>query len=174
MLTMLLGGLWHGASWSFALWGALHGGFLVVNRLWGHLPLRHWLASRDGVFGLLWRGLAVVLTFHAVCLAWCFFRLTDLADSFACVHKWFVFDLNKVLAGGLADRSLWLLLALYGLFAWVAMLWTRARPVGVWWARPDLGPFARGLVWGTAATLLLLALLLSPGGGSPPFIYFQF
>jgi alginate O-acetyltransferase complex protein AlgI len=48
MLTMLLGGLWHGASWSFMLWGGLHGTFLIVNRLWGTSKLHGRLEALAG------------------------------------------------------------------------------------------------------------------------------
>jgi hypothetical protein len=114
------------------------------------------------------------LTFHCVCLAWCFFRLNRLPDSFACIHKWFVFDADKVFIGGSADWSLWLLLALYGLLVWAAHRCSRLPSLAGWQVRPDLAPMARGFLWGAGVTLLILALLLSPGGEAPPFIYFQF
>lgn len=63
MLTMVLGGLWHGASWNFVIWGALHGGMLGVNRAW----------QRAGLPGVP-RVVGIVLTFHFVCFAWIFFR----------------------------------------------------------------------------------------------------
>ncbi|MFT5721799.1 MAG: alginate O-acetyltransferase complex protein AlgI [Motiliproteus sp.] len=71
MVTMVLGGLWHGAGWTFVLWGALHGLFLVINHLWHGLwqrPLDRWWSL------LLGRG----LTFLAVSLAWVFFRAETL------------------------------------------------------------------------------------------------
>jgi hypothetical protein len=73
--------------------------------------------------------------------------------------------------GGAYDPSLIALVA-YGLFVWLilvpgAQLWKQG------W-RPALAPAQRGLLWGFSLTLLLLALLLSPGGDSPAFIYFQF
>src|SRR5262249_2146666 len=92
MATMLLGGLWHGAGWSFMLWGGLHGLYLLLHRLWGACPLRDRLQERR-----LWRLACVVMTFHAVCLAWCFFRLSVLSDSLACVRKWFDFDPARLL-----------------------------------------------------------------------------
>src|SRR5205823_3977417 len=115
MATMLLGGLWHGASWSFLLWGGLHGLYLGVNRLWGACPLRGLL--RAGAAAWLWWVLCVALTFHCVCLAWCFFRLTVVSESLACVQKWAVFDADKLFVGGSDDVSLWLALAVYGLLA---------------------------------------------------------
>lgn len=81
MLTMLLGGLWHGAAWTFVLWGGLHGLFLVINHAWhalrrrlGH-DLSHsgWLAT--------WGGR--LLTFIAVTIAWVFFRAEDSTVAFS-------------------------------------------------------------------------------------------
>lgn len=74
MITMLLGGLWHGAGWTFVVWGGLHGLYLVANHAWAALALRLGVApSRP-------RALAgLVLTFTAVVFAWVFFR----AESFA-------------------------------------------------------------------------------------------
>ncbi len=72
MLTMLLGGLWHGAGWNFVIWGALHGCALAVLRWWQRDQARRGLgALLPGTWG---RILAIFFTFHYVCLAWIFFR----------------------------------------------------------------------------------------------------
>jgi D-alanyl-lipoteichoic acid acyltransferase DltB (MBOAT superfamily) len=68
MLTMVLGGLWHGAAWTFVIWGAIHGIGLALERALGWRPT----SPAAKWFGRL-------LTFHVVCFAWIFFR----ADSFA-------------------------------------------------------------------------------------------
>lgn len=76
-LTMVLGGLWHGASWSFVLWGALHGAFLMVNHAFRALTERlGWRATldRSKVFAVL----AWALTFLCAVVAWVFFRATTL------------------------------------------------------------------------------------------------
>ncbi len=67
MITMVLGGLWHGASWNFVLWGALHGGALAATRMWQR-------ARGERPVTLAGRVLATVATFHFVCFAWIFFR----------------------------------------------------------------------------------------------------
>ncbi len=174
MITMLLGGLWHGASWSFAIWGGLHGLFLVVNRLWSTTRLHALLSALTGPAGLIWNGIRIALTFNAVCLAWCFFRLTDIRDSLNCVGKWFQFDLDKAFVGASADPALWLLLALYGLATLISVLLVRWANLESAAGRLVAQPFARGLSWGIAASIIVAAVLMSPGGERPPFIYFQF
>lgn len=72
MITMLLGGLWHGAGWTFALWGALHGLYLVINHGWQNLT-----GSKGTSSG--WRAVAGIgLTFMAVVIAWIPFRASDI------------------------------------------------------------------------------------------------
>lgn len=174
MITMLLGGLWHGASWSFLLWGGLHGSFLVVNRLWTESRAGRWVkmvTEANGEIGTLWTCLCWFVTFHCVCLAWCFFRLSVLADSLACVRKVFAFDRHRMWVGGAYDPSLIALVA-YGLIVWLVLVPGKQVWEHDW--RPAVAPLQRGLLWGFSLTLLLLALLLSPGGDSPAFIYFQF
>jgi D-alanyl-lipoteichoic acid acyltransferase DltB (MBOAT superfamily) len=174
MVTMLLGGIWHGASWSFLIWGGLHGVFLVINRLWGMTPLHDRLAALSGAPGTAWLAFRVLLTFNAVCLAWSFFRLTDFTESVECVRRAFVFDADKMLIGGAAEPALWLALATYGVATLIATVLTRGAPlpeVAKMLARQQ---FARGVAWGGTASLVLLAWSLAPGGQSSPFIYFQF
>ena len=77
MVTMVLGGLWHGAGWNFLIWGALHGCYLMINHGWTALQSRWKLLA---VFHLGRCG-AVLLTFVAVCVAWVFFRAPDLSRA---------------------------------------------------------------------------------------------
>ena len=79
MLTMLLGGLWHGASWTFVAWGGLHGTYLLVNHAWrsvaGRLP---GLGPSSAAVGRL---AGAMLTFLAVVVAWVFFRSSTFAGA---------------------------------------------------------------------------------------------
>ncbi len=77
MITMLLGGLWHGAGWSFVIWGGLHGAYLVINHAWAAFAAR----LRLPVQSAAWKVVATALTFVAVCFAWVFFRAPDLATA---------------------------------------------------------------------------------------------
>jgi alginate O-acetyltransferase complex protein AlgI len=76
ILTMLIGGLWHGAAWTFVAWGALHGVYLVINHAWQRLGGAVNLPARGTAAG---RWAAWLITFLAVMVAWVFFR----AESFA-------------------------------------------------------------------------------------------
>ena len=77
MTTMLLGGLWHGAGWTFVIWGGLHGAFLVLNHGW-HSLRRALGQDTKAALSRPAHALAVLLTFLAVTLAWVFFRAADL------------------------------------------------------------------------------------------------
>jgi D-alanyl-lipoteichoic acid acyltransferase DltB (MBOAT superfamily) len=80
MVTMLLGGLWHGAAWNFAIWGGLHGLYLACNHAWQNFrakALGHDL-ERSSVAG---RAAGIALTFLAVVVAWVFFRAPSLSAA---------------------------------------------------------------------------------------------
>jgi len=81
MITMLLGGLWHGASWNFVIWGALHGGALAVNRAYQ----RRFPPKKDP--STLGVALSIFCTFHFVCLAWIFFRAPTFAHAMAMITR---------------------------------------------------------------------------------------
>jgi alginate O-acetyltransferase complex protein AlgI len=77
MATMLLGGLWHGAGWTFVIWGGLHGLYLVVHQLWQSARERY-LGHDLSQSAFFTRALSVLLTFLCVVIAWVFFRATHL------------------------------------------------------------------------------------------------
>ncbi|HSV25820.1 MAG TPA: MBOAT family O-acyltransferase [Xanthobacteraceae bacterium] len=78
LVTMVLGGLWHGAAWTFVLWGALHGIFLVINHLWIALRPQIGLIGPSNFFT---RFVSRTITFVAVVTAWVFFRAADLNSA---------------------------------------------------------------------------------------------
>lgn len=73
MLTMLIGGLWHGANWKFVIWGAIHGVLLAIEKiLWTFVPVK----------GKAWAKIpGAILTFHIVCFAWIFFRASSFEQA---------------------------------------------------------------------------------------------
>lgn len=145
--TMLLGGLWHGASWNFLLWGALHGFFLMIERA----------LSERGVQGPA-PGLRRLLVFVAVVVAWTPFKIDTLGETLT----WW-----KAMAGasgiGAVDTR-----ALLGALVFLMLVWiptpqslyaSRFRPIGI------------------AVSLLLLVVSIAVGFGrveASPFLYFRF
>ena len=79
MVVMLLGGLWHGAGWTFVIWGGLHGAYLIVNHLWRDCGARCIAVRHIGKN--LYELLAWLLTFAAVTVAWVFFRAGSLSSA---------------------------------------------------------------------------------------------
>ena len=77
LITMLLGGLWHGAGWTFVAWGLMHGIYLVINHSWH--SMRRYFGSQLGSYGLVGRGVAWTITFIALVASMVMFR----AESFA-------------------------------------------------------------------------------------------
>ena len=88
MVTMLLGGLWHGAGWNFLVWGGLHGVYLSINHLW-----RGWRGERRAsTLGLTTKGLSWLVTFFAVVIAWVFFRAKTIAEAWLMLGGPFGFE----------------------------------------------------------------------------------
>ena len=99
LTTMLLGGLWHGAGWTYILWGGLHGMYLVVNHFWTSLtrPLGQ---MRNG---LLYRVASWLITFLAVVISWVFFRAPNIGTALSVLGS--MAGLNGIsLPRGLADK----------------------------------------------------------------------
>ena len=76
VIVMVLGGLWHGAAWTFVIWGSLHGVYLLMNHLWIN-------AFPAGISGPTWKAFSWILTFIAVVTAWVFFRAETLPAAWA-------------------------------------------------------------------------------------------
>ena len=83
-MTMLLGGLWHGASWNFILWGALHGVALGCHKFFSQEILHH---DRH-YYSAGWRRIvAIIITFHFVCFCWIFFRCSDMETAVTMLNQ---------------------------------------------------------------------------------------
>ncbi|UPK04418.1 MBOAT family protein [Bradyrhizobium sp. 170] len=112
MITMLLGGLWHGAAWTFVVWGALHGVYLCINHAWSNYgpkaPPR--FARLADIAGL-------ILTFLAVVIAWVFFRAPDMATALSVLSK--MADPSNI-AFGRVEMVYALFVAIYAALAWLA------------------------------------------------------
>jgi alginate O-acetyltransferase complex protein AlgI len=85
IITMLLGGLWHGANWKFVIWGALHGLYLVLQRVFGG-PWE-WLRRTLRVPMRVNNAFLMLLVFALTCFAWIFFRANSTADAFFIIRR---------------------------------------------------------------------------------------
>lgn len=179
MVTMTLGGLWHGANWTFVVWGALHGAFLSIN----HLSRQFDLGARiPAAIRPALHPLAVLTTFAAVSFAWVFFRADSVATAMVLV---------KGMAGlggwhTVAPSELYLLLPVYCAIVWVMPntleLFRRFRPAihaEDYDADNPPGRIERRLAfdfssrWAILAAAIFIIAWLSISNLSP-FIYFQF
>jgi alginate O-acetyltransferase complex protein AlgI len=172
MITMLLGGLWHGGAWTFVIWGGLHGLALIVHRQWirrrpprsDPLPSAEEMQKKcvplpgpRSIGGWL----AWLLTVYWVCLAWIFFRAVDLQHAAPALRSFLFLP-----GGGTEDLGAWMILVV-GALGFVH--WLNYRGVfSNWWRRPPDPVFAAG--YGCAFAIVLL--FIPPHYA--PFIYFQF
>lgn len=158
LTTMLLGGLWHGASWNFVIWGLLHGIFLIVHRFYAALVRRLGLRASHPLWGLL----SWALCFSCVTLAWVFFRAESLDSALLILRRLFVASPGAPMPMAL---SLWAFL-----FGCVLLgHWLGARRTRLLRLAALPGPL-RGAGY---AALALGAWLLNPRTATP-FVYFQF
>jgi D-alanyl-lipoteichoic acid acyltransferase DltB (MBOAT superfamily) len=158
MIVMVLGGLWHGAAWTFVVWGALHGIFLAVHRMLGHYSPRGF----QGRFTFRRDVLRAFLTFNLVCVAWVFFRAPSMESA------WDYLSGLVAFRPGLPETS-WIMLLVPAVV--LILLFDLAQrnaddhDVILTWR-----PVAQGLVYAT----FLLGVVVFSGGPTIPFIYFQF
>lgn len=158
IITMLLGGLWHGASWNFVIWGGLHAGFLVGERLL-HGFVGTWRVWTTGLGKLALGG----LTFGLVSLSWVFFRAPTLERSLEILKGLFLVGPRELYVSN-TDLIITVTVVGFLLAAHAALRNTTIEQVA---GKCPRG--ARMLIIG----LMLLAIFLSPGEDRA-FIYFQF
>jgi alginate O-acetyltransferase complex protein AlgI len=161
LLTMTLGGLWHGASWTFVAWGVLHGLLLIGHRLFQEFvkPRPRLDALLCSVPGSAFR---IGLTFLTICLTWVFFRAQTFAQAAEVLKR--LFASHEGLGPPVHDLGVWLTIAVVVICHVLGFngLWKRFEPR---FPNP-----MRGLGY---ATVLTAALVLAPLSGKA-FIYFQF
>lgn len=153
-VTMLLGGLWHGANWTFVFWGALHGAGLAVERALG-------LAKEvvHTALGTWWRR---ILVFHFVCFGWIFFRATSFGAAWAYLRQFTNWAWRPTYLSALA----YLVIFTLPLFAMDLRLESTGEEY--------LGQTARYRWQIAAAAAAVIAVAIFSQGESSAFIYFQF
>ncbi|AYB32348.1 MBOAT family O-acyltransferase [Chryseolinea soli] len=158
MITMLLGGLWHGASWRFLIWGGLHGGALAFHK---------YITEKVDLSWRGWHIAGVVITFHFVCFCWIFFRAPDLGtvgQMLAQITTHFKAQIFFDFIAGYKGVVLLMLLAYILHFMPKRFEFSAEETI----TRMPLVAQAACL---TAVILLVLQMKMA---GVQPFIYFQF
>ena len=157
LVTFTLSGLWHGANWTFVLWGLFSGACLVVERILPWTP-----------HGPAGRFLAWLMTFHLICIGWVLFRASSISEAVTFFHN--MADLaprSVIIDGGLLFSQL--ILALAGLSLVIAadiFRRSRYRLLPAFWPAP--------LRWASYYVLAYSILLLPGNASAKAFIYFQF
>ena len=145
LVVMVLGGLWHGANWTFVIWGAYHGLLLAAERAAGDVVRR--------IPPLLYRA----ATFAAVVVGWVIFRSTDITMAMGWLSKMFIPTGDLQLP--VQQVAMWLALA----YAWIVFIpepWDFRQP--------------RRVAWAIAHAVLFFLALLSMSGRESVFLYYQF
>lgn len=161
LITMLLGGLWHGASLRFIIWGGIHGILLMFHKglkqMKWNLSTHHWLG----------RFVSVFITFNLVCLTWIFFRASDMQNIDAMFKQIFTsFNANILVNFAKAYPTIIILLLIAYMVHWLPSSFKE-------WYR---GLFIKTPMWLKMVVVVLVILILYQAKSSniQPFIYFQF
>ena len=155
-LVMLLGGLWHGSSWNFVIWGAIHGGMLAAERCMG----------KNSFYGRLPPVLSTAITFVIVSFAWVFFRAHTLTDAATYIGAMIGFGAADPASGLVAGQ-------IYTTYHIVTLFLTGI----IVWCAPQTWDYTRKLSWPKTALVsigFIVALILLAATSFHPFIYFIF
>lgn len=165
LTTMLLGGLWHGASWQFVFWGALHGTSLATHK-WVMEHFKSFKAMGQDMHPLR-RFIGILLTFHLVCFGWIFFRASSFANGWEVIRQIFTNfhpELFGQFVNGYSMVCIFILLGYLLHFtpeSWErkAYQWTTDCPL---------------ILKAVACTLVIILVMQLKSSDVQPFIYFQF
>ena len=156
MIVMLLGGLWHGASWNFIIWGAIHGIFLALERL----------ASKNTFYQKLPKIVGIISTFIIVVFTWVFFRASDLPSAISYIQS--MFGVHTNVQADIVNNVL--LLNNYYIFSFIL--------AGiVVWRFPQTWDFTKKItlvksIW--IMLLMIISVMALVTQDFNPFIYFIF
>jgi D-alanyl-lipoteichoic acid acyltransferase DltB (MBOAT superfamily) len=164
ILTMLLGGLWHGASFRFILWGGLHGVALALHKAFSSVMQQWHITAKPHAFT---KALSVLLTFHFVCFCWIFFRASDMEVATTMLAQIMEHFNGKIIFDFINGYRVVALLMLIGFLlhftpiAWEnrAQQWVTSKPL---------------VIQALCVVVVILLVIQTKAAGIQPFIYFQF
>ena len=159
MITMLLGGLWHGASWTFVVWGGLHGIYLAIERVLTKAFKGSEMLKKNFI-----RFLLAIATYLLVNITWVFFRAQSFPQAYQMIKS--MFGLNPEGKGALA--TVYIIEAVVVTLAMLIIHW-RMRNTSLEAVVQKTSWQLLSIIWG----IMLILIIISQGSGDA-FIYFQF
>ncbi len=159
-LTMLLGGLWHGAAFKFILWGGLHGIGLALHKLFTslQLPLKeNWIS----------KGLGILITFHFVCFCWIFFRASSMESAWQVISQITTHFSPQVMGDFIIGYKTVLLLMTLGYLLHFIPHTIETKAENIVIRTPTIGKIA-------LMVSIIVLVIQTKSAGIQPFIYFQF
>ncbi len=159
-LVFLISGLWHGASWNFVVWGAFHGLFLILDRLF--------LLKFSQYIGTFF---STIITFFIVLIGWVFFRMVNLEDSFVYIEKMFSFNGIQEIE---LTKEFISILCIAILFSFISSFsWGKKLEIEIFYKeKPNFRWYLTMML--ISITLFLLSISSLTADGFNPFIYFRF
>lgn len=174
-IVFLVSGLWHGANWTFVIWGALNGFYLIVERITKSIRqsiTRSMGLDRIPVISHLYAMLCVVVTFSVVCFAWIFFRANSISDAFYIAKHLFsgahMFSIENLYKLGLDKVDFYFGVFSVGLLELFHFM-QKHRNIRFMLAEQPIW-----LRWSATYFILFVVLLFGYYGENKPFIYFAF
>ena len=165
-VCFLLSGLWHGASWNFVVWGALHGLFICLDKL-----LNHHRDSSDKRSSFFRSPCSVVLTFLLVNLLWVFFRIQDIGMAWTFVTRLFAFDFSGFALDG--NAHFYTIMVLAAIFSFLTLTgWGKKLEQKVFYT--DFTDKQHVWVWVVAMLAFVFCVAALNATSFSPFIYFRF
>lgn len=156
MLTMLLGGLWHGAAWTFMVWGGLHGTYLILEKIQKkHFPFK--ISAWNGLF-------LAMTTFTCVNFTWVFFRAREFETAWNMIKSMLFLNPESVKIISSFDMiKVFVLIGLLFITHWFM------RNTSVKKVSEKISPLSLGIIW----SIMIFLIVIAQGSGEQ-FIYFQF
>ena len=164
IIAMTISGLWHGAAWTFIIWGAYHGVLSVAHKLYDKFLKRF---GFEFTRSKIYKAISIFVFFHIVCLGWVLFRAGSFNDALILFNK--MLSIGSVFDSRLLFYKLGLVLMLYGFHVLEYFLRKNEIKSGYYWKK-YVPSFARAFCY----IIIFILLALFTQGEENTFIYFQF
>lgn len=159
-VVFLASGLWHGASWSFVLWGAIHGMFIVLDKLF-----------LGNMMSKLGRFIPVIFTFLITVIAWVFFRIENIGDAWIFLKRMFAFDFGAV------DMShnphFYVIMVVATVFSFFTLFKVGVK-IQNWVFYTELNGYQQLIYWFLSIIVIIICIATLNATNFSPFIYFRF